>query len=72
MRVVETDQPYALRIVQCERIAEPVRPLCRWRDALELELEPVALFEVMNAPIERQEEFERVFVRSQSAALSLS
>lgn len=65
--IVEADQPHALRIMQCERITEAMRSLWRRIGALDLELEPVALFEVVNAAIECQQIFKRVFVRFQSA-----
>jgi hypothetical protein len=61
MRVVEPDQPGAVRRMQCERVRQAVWPLLGCLDALDLELEPVALFEMMDAPIEREQELQPVF-----------
>jgi hypothetical protein len=52
MGVVEADQPRAIRCVQRERVGQAVRPLTACFDTLDLELDPVAFFEVMNTPIE--------------------
>jgi hypothetical protein len=62
MRIVKSDQPPAVRIVQRERIAQAVGPLRRRCDLPDLEFQPIALFEMMNTPVERQEIFEGVLV----------
>ena len=62
MSVVKAQQPGALGIMQRERVMQAVRTLRRCLGTLDLELQPEALFEVMNAGIERQQEFQRVFV----------
>jgi hypothetical protein len=61
MRVVEPDQPGTVRRMQRERVRQAVWSLLGCLDALDLKLEPVALFEMMDAPIEREQELEPVF-----------
>jgi hypothetical protein len=41
-----------------------VRPCLRRLHLLDLELDPIALFEMMNAPVEGQQKFERVVGRA--------
>jgi hypothetical protein len=60
MRVVEPDQPGTVRRMQRERVRPAVWPLLGCLDALDLELEPVAFFKMMDAPIEREQELEPV------------
>ena len=60
MGVVEPDQPLAVRRMQRERIRQAVRSLLGRRDALDLELEPVALLEMMDAAIEGQQKLDPV------------
>jgi hypothetical protein len=60
MRVVEADQPGTVRRVQRERIRQAVWSLLGCLDALDLKLEPVAFFKMMDAPIEREQELEPV------------
>ena len=62
VRVVEPDKPVAVGTVQRERVAQSVRSFRRRLHAGNLEFEPIALFEVMHAAVERQQEFECVFV----------
>jgi hypothetical protein len=50
--------------VQGERVRQAVRPLCDHSDASDSERDPVALFEMMNAPIKRQEELEAMIRRA--------
>jgi hypothetical protein len=59
--VVEADQPRAVRRVQRERVGQAVRSLPGRLDALDLELDPVALFEVVDARVESQQKLEGVF-----------
>src|SRR5271166_5407521 len=49
--IVEADQPRAVRSVQRERVGQAVRALLGRLDALDFELDPVALFQMMNASI---------------------
>ena len=64
MGVVKAYQPRAVRIVQRERVAQAVRSLWRWRSPFNLEFQPIALFEVVYAAIEREQKFQCVFVRN--------
>jgi hypothetical protein len=62
MRIVEPDQPVAVGAMQRQRIAQTMWPFrCRPR-ALDLEFHPIALFKVMDAAIECEQEFKRVLV----------
>src|SRR5882672_3804144 len=61
MGIVKAHQPCAIRCVQRERVRQAVRSLLGRLDALNFEPDPVALFEMMDAPIESQQEFESVF-----------
>ena len=64
VRVVKPDQTMPVRIVQRERIAQPVRPFWRRLRPLDLELQPVALGEVVNAAIKSEQKLKGVFVRN--------
>ena len=68
MSIVKADEPVSIRVVQRQGVAQPVRPFRRRLCPLGLEFEPVALFEVMDATIKRQQEFESVFVGNGSLA----
>ena len=43
-----------------ERIGQAMRPILCRRNAFDLELDPIAIFEVMDTPIEGKEEFKAV------------
>jgi hypothetical protein len=58
--VVEAHQALAVGGMQGEGIGQAVRTLRRWRSAFDLELQPIAVSEVADAPIERQQIFECV------------
>ena len=58
--VVEPDQPLAIRIVQCERIAQAMRPLPGRLRPLDLELDPIPALKQMPPPVEGQQELQRV------------
>jgi hypothetical protein len=58
--IVEPDQPGAGRRAQGERVREAVGSLLGCLDAPDLELEPLAYLEVMDAPIEREQELEPI------------
>lgn len=62
MRVVEANELVAAWIVQGERITQPMWPFRRRLPAFDLELDPVALFEVVDAAIERQQELKCVVI----------
>jgi hypothetical protein len=64
VRIVESDQARAVRRVEGERVGQAVRPFRGRLDEGDFELEPVALLEVMNAPIERQQELEAMVDRA--------
>jgi hypothetical protein len=70
--IVETDQPGALRIMQGEGVAQPVRSLRGRGRAPDLELEPVSALEMMNAPVERQQENARVCTSDMVLLLEVS
>src|SRR5436309_2394449 len=60
MSVIEANEPRAIRCMQCEGIGEAMRPRSRRLDALDLELDPVALFELVDTPIESQQKLKAV------------
>jgi hypothetical protein len=62
MRIVKANQPRPVRFMQCERVSQAVRSLRRWRHVLYLELQPIALLKMMNAPIEGEQKFKRAVV----------
>src|SRR5581483_9643740 len=57
MGVIETDQPRTIRRMERQRIGQSMRPSFTPRDLSDLESDPIALFEMMNAPVEGQQEF---------------
>jgi hypothetical protein len=56
MRIVEPQQPVAVRVVQSEGVAQTVGAFRRWLTPLDLELQPITLFEVVDAAIKPQQE----------------
>lgn len=64
MRIVEADQSSPVRRVQRERIGQAVRTRRSCLDALDLELHPIPLFEVMDTSIEAQQELKLIFGHS--------
>jgi hypothetical protein len=58
MGIVEPNQAGAGRIVQRKRIAKTMRPFRCRRCPPDFEFQPIALVEMMNATIERKQEFE--------------
>jgi hypothetical protein len=64
MRIVEPDQPIAVRVMQGEGVAQTVRTLRRRLAPFDLELQPIALFEVVDAAIKPQQELKCVLVRN--------
>jgi hypothetical protein len=63
MGIVEAHEPATSRIVKRERISKAVRLREAGVDPPDLELQPVSFFQVVNAAVERQEEFEGMIVR---------
>ena len=66
MRIVEPDQPIAVLVVQGEGVAQTMRARRRRLAPLDLELQPIALFEVVDAAIKPQQELKCVFVGNRS------
>jgi hypothetical protein len=64
VRIVKSDQPLAVRVMQCERIAQPMWPLCRRLDPFDLKFQPIPLFEVVNQSVKPEQKFQCVFVRN--------
>ena len=62
MRIVKSHQPSPVQLMQSERVVQTMRSLRSRRHTLDLELQPVALFKMMNAHVERKQVFESVFV----------
>ena len=60
MRIVEADEPLAIRCMQRERVGQAMRPLPRRVDASDRETDPIPAFEMMNVAIEGQEELKTV------------
>jgi hypothetical protein len=60
MCIVEADQPRSIRRVKCKRIGQAVWPALGRLYSFDLEPDPVTFLEMMNAPIERQQELERM------------
>jgi hypothetical protein len=60
MGVIEADQPRAIRSMQRERVRQSVRALLDVVGALDLELDPIAFFEMMDASIEGQQELKPI------------
>ena len=71
MCVVEPEKPPSVRTVQCECVTQTVRPFTCLTDAHNLELEPIALFEVMNAAIKVQQKFECVFAGNDAPLIAI-
>ncbi len=71
MGVIEPYKPIAVTIMQGEGIAQTVRTLRSRRYTSNLEFEPVALFKMMDAAIERQQKLKRVFVGYDASSLYL-
>jgi len=61
VRIVETDQPPTIRSVQRERVRESVRSVPPCLDTPDLELDPVALFEMVDTPVEGQQKLKLMF-----------
>ena len=64
MGVIKPHQPPAGRRMQRERIPQTMRTFPCWQHPLDLKLQPIALFEDVDASIKRQQIFERVIVRN--------
>jgi hypothetical protein len=62
MGVIEPDQPCAIGGMQRERIGQAVWTPLAGFDSLDLELDPIALFETVNASIKSQQEYKSIFV----------
>jgi hypothetical protein len=63
MSVVEPDETRSIRRVQRERIPQAVRPSWRRFNPADFEFEPIAVLEIVDTPVERQEEFQRMIRR---------
>ena len=63
MRIVESNKPRPVRSVERKRVGETMRSPRSCLDARDFKLEPVALFQMMNAPVERQQELEAMVRR---------
>ena len=61
MSVVEAYQPSARWLVQGEGIGQTVGPSLVRFDSLDPELEPISLFEVVNAPVKGEKKLELMF-----------
>ena len=60
VRIVESDESRAVWRVQRERVRQAVWSLAGRLDTSDLELDPVALFEMVNTSIESQQELKAV------------
>ena len=60
MGVVEADQSRAVGRMEGERIGQSMRPILTRLNLLDLELDPVTFFEMMDVPIEGEQELERM------------
>jgi hypothetical protein len=58
VRVVEADQSRPVGRVKRKRIGQAVRPVLGCLDARNFEFKPVALFEMMDTSVEREQELE--------------
>ena len=67
VRVVETEQAMTAQVVEPERIPQPVWSFGRGCQSFDLEFQPIALFEDVDTPVERQQEFECVVLRNGGA-----
>ena len=66
MSVVEPEQAVSIWIVQCKCVAQSMGPFRCRRNAGNLKFNPIALFEMMNAPVESQKKFKAVFAWNKS------
>jgi hypothetical protein len=57
MGVVEAHDPVAVGIVQRQRIAKPMRARWRLLTTPDFEFQPIALLQMVDAAIEREQEF---------------
>jgi hypothetical protein len=64
MGIIEPHEPPSVWVMQGQSVAQPMRPLRRWLGAFELEFQPIALVEVVDAAIKRQQEFKCMLVRN--------
>ena len=62
MRIVETNEPFTIRIMQRERVAQTVWPFRRGVGARNLEFQPVSLIEIVDAAIEREQKCEGMLI----------
>jgi hypothetical protein len=69
--IVEAKDAGACRIMQGERVTQPVRSLGGWVRPLDFEFQPIALFEVVDSSVERQQEGKGVFVGNGRVGLVL-
>jgi len=60
MGVVETDEPLAVRRVERQRVGDPVRDPPGLLHRLDLELEVMAAWEVVQPPVIAEQQLERV------------
>ena len=60
MGVVEANQSSAIGCMERERIGQSMRPILTCLNLLDLELDPVTFFEMMDVPIEGEQELERM------------
>jgi hypothetical protein len=60
MGVVKADQSRAVGSMERERIGQSMRPLLMRLNLLDLELYPVTFFEMMDGPIEGEQELDRM------------
>jgi hypothetical protein len=60
MSVIEADEPLAVWCMQCECIGEAMWPLLCRLDASDLEFDPVAIFEMMDTPVEGQQKLKTI------------
>ena len=60
MRIVEPDEPRAVRRMQRERIRNSVRPIRRRLDADDLKSERITALKVVNAAVECEQELKGV------------
>ena len=66
VRIVESDQSRPIRRMKRERVGQAMRSVRRRIDAHDFEFEPVALLEMMDAPIECEQELQVMVRRAPS------
>ncbi len=71
MSVIEPQEPRSLWVVQRKSVAQAVGTFRGRLHPLDLELEPIALFEMVDAPVEAQQKFKRVFVGNGTPSLHI-